>query len=242
MHRHLVLAAAMLCASSVRGAAQVPLSDRPGITVSAFEYGTVASRITGDDRTRHRFEHAGVSDINGFAEALGNGAADLVVEKLVESERFRVFERKQFDAVKREQQLENDEGDRIARARYIVAGSISRLGYNDKEMGGIASGIASGVLLGRVMAASARSSSTTVHLTARVVGTRTGEIIGSFTGEGESKKRWNVGALGIGPGGFGGIRVADRNFRETAIGEATQRAAAAIVEQVIALRATRLRP
>jgi len=38
------------------------------------------------------------------------------------------------------------------------------------------------------------------------------------------------------------VSSSDRNFRETAIGEATARAAAAIADQVVALRATTLRP
>lgn len=75
-----------------------------------------------------------------------------------------------------------------------------------------------------------------------MVDTRTGEIIGSFTGEGISNKRWDVKLFGIGPGGFGGAKSVDSNFRETAIGEATTRAAAAIANRVVALRATRLRP
>jgi curli biogenesis system outer membrane secretion channel CsgG len=210
--------------------------------VTAFEYGTIASQINGDDRTRRRLERIGVRDGTAFAEALGAGAADLIVEKLVESERFRVFERKQLDAVRREQQLANDRHDAIARARYVVTGSVSRLGLNEKEVGGIASGIATAALFGRLAAIGAKHSSTTIHLTARVVDTRTGEIIGSFTGEGVSNKRWGVTVFGLGPGGFGGAKVLDSNFRETAIGEAATRAAAAIADKVVALRATRLGP
>jgi len=244
MRRHtlLQLATALLAIQPAEGIAQPPLSQRPSITVSAFDFGTVASQINGDDRTRRRLEHIGVRDGTAFAEALGNGAADLIVEKLIESERFRVFERKQLDAVRREQQLDGDGEDAIARARYIVTGSISRLGLNDKDFGGIAGGLATRAILGGIAAVGANSSSTTVHLTARVVDTRTGEIIGSFTGEGVSNKRWGVTAFGLGPGGFGGARVRDKNFKETAIGEATTRAAAAIVDRVVALRATRLRP
>jgi curli biogenesis system outer membrane secretion channel CsgG len=210
--------------------------------VTAFEYGTVASQLNGDDQTRRRLERIGVRDGTAFAEALGTGAADLIVEKLVESERFRVFERKQLDAVRREQQLDADRSDAVARARYVVTGSVSRLGLNEKDVGGIAGGVATRMLFGRLAAIGAKQSSTTVHLTARVVDTRTGEIIGSFTGEGVSNKRWGVTLFGLGPGGFGGGRVQDTNFRETAIGEAAARAAAAIADRVVALRATRLGP
>src|SRR2546428_1249773 len=90
------------------GRTQAPHSELPSITVTAFEYGAVASQLNGDDRTRRRLERIGVRDGTAFAEALGTGAADLIVEKLLESERFRVFERKQLDAVRREQQLDAD--------------------------------------------------------------------------------------------------------------------------------------
>jgi curli biogenesis system outer membrane secretion channel CsgG len=220
---------------------QPPASQRPSITVAVFEFGTVSPRIHGDhgrgSRRRDESDYQG----SAFAEAIGTGAADLIVEKLVESERFRVFERKQLEAVTREQRLD-DEEDSLARARYIVTGSVSHLGTNDKNVGGLLTGFASGMLFRGLGAIRTNQSSTTVHLTARVVDTRTGEIIGSFTGEGESKKRWGVDVLGAGRGGLGATTVSDRNFRETAIGEATARAAAAIAEGVVALRATRLRP
>jgi curli biogenesis system outer membrane secretion channel CsgG len=113
---------------------------------------------------------------------------------------------------------------------------------NEKDVGGVAGGAAAGALFGRLAVIGAKHSSTTIHLTARVVDTRTGEIIGSFTGEGVSNKRWGVSAFGLGSGGFGGARIVDSNFKETAIGEAATRAAAAIADRVVALRATRLRP
>jgi curli biogenesis system outer membrane secretion channel CsgG len=240
--RHVLYVTAILLAGPAeRASAQAPVSERPTITVTAFDYGSVATQVNDDPRTRRGLEHAGIRNAFQFAEALGSGAADLIVEKLVESERFRVFERKRLEEVRREQQLRNG-ADSTEGARYVITGSISRFGFNDKEVGGLASGIASGLLLRRVILVNTRSSSTTIHLTARVVDTRTGEIIGSFTGEGTSKKRWGVMAGGLGGGGLGGVNVADKNFRETAAGEATTRAAAAVVEQVIALRATRLRP
>lgn len=245
MRRSILLAvAAMQMAIPItRGLAQAPLSERPTITVSVFDFGTLASQLSSDTRTSDRMHRMGVYDNTAFAEALGAGAADLIVEKLVESERFRVMERKQLEAVKREQGLEHDDADAIARARYIITGSVTRLGLNDKSVGGIAGGLAArAVGLRGLGVLGVNSSSTTIHLTARVVDTRTGEVIGSFTGEGVSKKRWDVTAFGLGGGGFGGARVRDANFKETAVGEAAARAAVTIVDKVVALRATRLRP
>jgi curli biogenesis system outer membrane secretion channel CsgG len=243
MRRHVILCltAILLAIPPQAASAQQPLSERPTITVTSFDYGSVATQVNDDPRTRRGMEHAGIRNTFLFAEALGSGAADLIVEKLVESERFRVYERKRLDEVRREQQLRNGD-DSPEDARYVITGSISRFGFNDKHVGGLASGIASGLLLRRIFLVNTKSSSTTIHLTARVVDTRTGEIIGSFTGEGTSKKRWGVMAGGLAGGGLGGVNIADKNFRETAAGEAATRAAAAVVEQVIALRATRLRP
>jgi curli biogenesis system outer membrane secretion channel CsgG len=243
MRRHVLfrMTVVLLAVPCGQGHTQAARAELPSITVTAFEYGAVASQLNGDDRTRRRMEHIGVRDGTAFAEALGRGAADLIVEKLIESERFRVFERKQLDAVRREQQLDAEGHDAIARARYVVTGSVTRLGLNE-DVGGIAGGVATHALFGRLAALGVNQSSTTIHLTARVVDTRTGEIIGSFTGEGVSNKRWGVTVFGLGPGGFGGARVLDSNFRETAVGEATTRAAAAIADRVVALRATRLGP
>lgn len=243
MRRHVVLCltAFLLARPLERINAQQPLTERPTVTVTAFDYGSVATQVSEDVRTRRGLERAGVRNTFLFAEALGSGAADLIVEHLVASERFRVFERKRLDDVRREQQMPNG-ADSIEGARYVITGSISRFGFNDKDVGGLAGNVASGMLFRRFGLFSAKTSSTTIHLTARVVDTRTGEIIGSFTGEGTSRKRWGLLAGGIGGGGLGGVNIADKNFRETAAGEAATRAAAAVVEHVIALRATRLRP
>jgi curli biogenesis system outer membrane secretion channel CsgG len=238
MRRHVVLCLTAILLAGQRVSAQPPLSERPTITVTAFDYGSVATHVNDDSRTRRGLEHAGVRNPLLFAEALGAGAADLIVEKLVESERFRVFERKRLDEVHREQQLRNG-ADSVESARYVITGSISRFGFNDKDVGGVAGGRGTCLLFGLI---NTKVSSTTIHLTARVVETRTGEIIGSFTAEGTSDKRWGFMGGTLGSGGLGGVNIADRNFRETAVGEATARAAAAVAEQVVALRATRLRP
>jgi len=238
----LLLPIALVTFPRAHGNAQGTVSERPSVTVSTFEFGTVASQLMGDERTRRGMERVGVRDGNAFVAALGTGVADLVVEQLVESARFRVYERRQLDAVRGEQRLGGGEKGDIPSARYIITGSITHLGLNDKEVGGIAAGIATRALFGGLGALSAKSSSTTLRLTARVVDTHTGEIVGSFTADGVSNKRWGLKAFGLGNGGFGGAQILDQNFRESAIGEAATRAAAAIVERVIALRATRLGP
>lgn len=236
----LLLTCSTVTAATIASAQAQPLSNRPAVTVQTFEYGTVVSQLSGDTHVRRRLEHHGLHDPTAFAAALGTGVADLVVEKLIESGRFRVFERRQLEAVRGEQSLEASDEDGLGRARYIISGSISRLGLNDRKAGGVAAFPGGGSWLGRIGGLGVKTSGTTMHLTVRVIDTRTGEIVGSFTGEGKSDRRWGVTGFGIVPGGAGGTQVADENFRETAIGEAASRAAIAVVEQIIALRATRM--
>jgi curli biogenesis system outer membrane secretion channel CsgG len=225
--------------------AQPPVSERPTITVAVFDFGTVSTPVRGEYRPRGRHGEQngyGSYEAAAFAEAIGTGVADILVEKLIESQRFRVFERKLLEDVMREQKLSEADADSIARARYIITGSVSHLGSNDKHLGGLLAGFGTAVLFRGLGMINTNQSFTTIRLTARVVDTRSGEIIGSFTGEGRSKKRWGVNVFGAGRGGLGGAHGGDRNFRETAIGEATSRATETIAEHVIALRATTLRP
>jgi hypothetical protein len=66
-----------------------------------------------------------------------------------------------------------------------------------------------------------------VAVTARMVDTSTGEILASVTGKGEST-RSGTGLLGAGgkPGviGAGGLDMTSRNFADTVLGEATNKA------------------
>lgn len=242
--KSLLLTATYSLAASVAAAqTQPPVSERPTITVAAFEFGGVATVRYADYRGGYRRRPDAPEYSSTFAEALGTGASDLVVEKLIASQRFRVFERKLLDAVTREQRLSGDSSDAIPRARYIITGSITHLGNKDHDFGGLVGGIASVAMFRHGFGMlHTSSSSTVVKLTARVVDTRSGEIIGSFTGEGESNKRFSMDGFGAGRTGIGMINTSDRNFRETAVGEAMDRAASAIAENVIALRATALKP
>jgi curli biogenesis system outer membrane secretion channel CsgG len=211
----------------------VPEPTRPSITVTDFEFGTVAAQIAGDKRTRKQLEKMGVRDTHGFAEQLGVGAADLIVEKLVAAGGFRVLERKQLEAIQKERGLEPDSvrvGSqiRVVRARYMVSGSVTRLGFEERHLGGALGRLSSPFLYGL----GAKKELTEVFLTARVIDTETGEIVASFTGEGASDKGWGVTFFGMGGWGFGNGSAGSRNVRETAIGEATERAAQNISELI----------
>ena len=239
---HITRLAALLAIGAAPLAAQdtsraTPTAERPTITVTDFDYGTVASQIAADRGTRKRLEKMGIKDGASFAAAMGTGAADLIVEQLLASGAFRVLERKQLAAIQYEQSLATDSAAvpprRAARARYIVSGSITRLGFEEKTLGGAAGTAASFALYGL----GAKKNRTEVHLTARLIDTETGDIVASFTGQGESGKGWGLTVFGMGSGGFGGFKAGASGIRESAIGEATLKAAQAVVEQLVAVRA-----
>lgn len=234
-----LFAVLILAPAAIYAQEPAPAAARPSITVGAFEYGTVAAQIATDRNTRRRLEKMGIRDGANFAEALGIGAADLIIEELMKSGAFRVLERRQLDAIRQEQSIQPDSitsasPTRVARARYIISGSVTRLGFEEKHLGGLAGRAASPFLYGL----GGKKNSTFVNLTARVIDSETGEIIASFTGEGESSKGWGLTLFGMGGWGLGGAKMGTANVRESAIGEATAEAAASIAERIGQLRAT----
>lgn len=233
-----LFAALVIAPAAIFAQEPVAAAVRPSLTVGAFEYGTVAAQIASDRNTRRRLEKMGIRDGANFAEALGIGAADLIIEELMKSGAFRVLERRQLDAIRQEQSIRPDSitsasPTRVARARYIVSGSVTRLGFEEKHLGGLAGRAASPFLYGL----GGKKNSTFVNLTARVIDSETGEIIASFTGEGKSSKGWGLTLFGMGGWGLGGGKVGTDNARESAIGEATAEAAASIAERIGQLRA-----
>lgn len=246
MHRQLIIAAASFVAFT-EATGQDPFGPRPGVTITPFEFGTAASygaHTPRPSRYPGPYAYPDMEIAAQLIEAIGVGVADLVGERLVASERFRVYERRQLEAVQREQEIDRGDDDDIARARYVITGSISLLGNDDKDITGVVAGAAAGRLgLGHGLSALlGNTSRTTMRVTVRVIDSRSGEVIGGFTSEGQSKKRWGGTLASIGAGGVKVVSANNRNFRETAIGEAADRAASDIAERLIAMRAQRLRP
>lgn len=244
MHRQLSIAIVSTVACATVNA-QEPYGPRPGITVTVFEFGGAAAYPQpAGRRYPGPYGDPNMDVAAQFISAVGTGVADLVVEKLIASERFRIYERRQLEAVEREQHLDAGDRDTLDRARYLVTGSISLLGNDDLDISAIVAGAAGGAIgLGTGLSALfSNTRRTTMRVTVRVVDTRTGEIIGSFTSQGRSKKRWGGSFLSVGAGGVKSGSMRSRNFRETAIGEAGERAAGDIAEHLIAMRAQRLRP
>jgi curli biogenesis system outer membrane secretion channel CsgG len=204
--RGLAFAAALL---PVVASAQA--SKRASVAVMDFEYGTI-------DNWWGQYN-------------IGKGMADQVVDALVNDGTFRVIERKKLDAVLAEQDF--SASDRAAPSaaklsklgkvlgiKYIIAGSITKFGTEQKSQGGRIKGI--GIGLGKAK--------TEVALTARMIDTTTGEIMLSSKGLGESKKG---GGFSFSKGGAG-VGSSTTEFKNSAIGEAQEMACNELVKSFIA--------
>jgi curli biogenesis system outer membrane secretion channel CsgG len=175
---------------------------------------------------------------------IGVGVADLLVERLVQVPGIRVIERRRLEALLSEDRflVEDSAGardstrsrapDGLLRARYVITGSVTRFGTEERRgIGGVGGAFGLGVL-------GLKRPKTEVALTARVIDAVTGEIVASMTGTGTSKKGGGIviGGIGGGGGGGGGVAVTSSEFRASALGEATERAITALVEQLVSQR------
>jgi curli biogenesis system outer membrane secretion channel CsgG len=191
-------------------------SKRKAVAVMDFDYGTV-------DHWWGQYN-------------IGKGMADQVVDALVNDGTFRVIERKKLDTVLAEQDFaHSDRADvsaahvskigKVLGVRYIITGSITKFSMEQKGGGLHVHGLGLG----------GGGAKAQVNLTARMVDTTTGEVVMSAKGEGVAKKGT---ALHVSSGGTG-INMGSGEFRESALGDAQERACQELVKQLIA-RADRL--
>jgi curli biogenesis system outer membrane secretion channel CsgG len=226
--------------------AQAAADGRPSIVVMNFESGTVSAKV----KDKHGFSAflaamRGENNNEHFDPAeLGAGIADMLVEKILNLGEFRLMERKQLDATVREQGITagniipaaTSSTDPVVHAsvlgaRYMVTGSVTKFGFEEHQVGGALASMATFGML------SVKRHKTEVKLTARVIDVATGEIVAAFDGEGESDKGGGVSVMGIGANGGAGGSAENKNFKETAIGEATERAVQNLAEKLQAKRA-----
>jgi curli biogenesis system outer membrane secretion channel CsgG len=179
----------------------------------------------------------------GPDDAIGVGIADLLVERLLEVPGIRVLERRRLDLVMSEQRLavvgdsavrRDTTGERvpaaILRARYVITGSVTRFGTEERRgLGGVGGPFGLGAL-------GFKRPKTQVALTARVVDAVTGEVIASMTGTGTSAKGGSILIGGLGGGVGGGVALTSSEFRASALGEATERAIEALVAEIVTKR------
>jgi curli biogenesis system outer membrane secretion channel CsgG len=193
-------------------------ADKPALMVMGFESGTVSAQVK-DKRgfmamlTGRRGENEKYDP-----SQLGVGIADMLIEKLLATGQFRLLERKPQEST--------------TGRHFIVTGSVTRFGFEERNVGGFAANVATMGLL------SVKRHKTDVVLTARVINAATGEIVASMTSEGISGKGGGLRVFGMGSNGAGGGDLSTSNFRSTAIGQATERAVAHLAEKIAEKKAS----
>jgi curli biogenesis system outer membrane secretion channel CsgG len=173
------------------------------------------------------------SATEGIGDAIGVGVADLLVARLLEVPGVRVVERRRLDLLMSEQRLApgGDTTANLFRARYIITGSVTRFGTEERRgLGGLGGGFGLGAL-------GFKRPKTQVALTARIVDATTGEVVASMTGAGTSTKGGSILIGGVGGGVGGGVAIGSSEFRASALGEATERAIDALAGAIVAKRA-----
>jgi curli biogenesis system outer membrane secretion channel CsgG len=212
------LAAAALVLG-LAGPASAQGAKRTTVAVMDFDYGTV----------NHWW---GQYDI-------GKGMADQVVDELVNNGTFRVIERKKLDTVLAEQDFAaSDRADpsaaklakigKVLGVKYIISGSITKFGGEEKSYGG------GGLVGGKIGGLGLKKAKTYVTLTARMIDATTGEILVSAKGEGLSNKGGGIKVGGAGGGGGAGFSMGSSDYKDSAIGEAQEMACKLLVEAIVA--------
>lgn len=210
-------------------AAQQP-ADRHRVAVLDFNYATVMSTSQA---------------VFGTNVDIGKGISDMLIDRLVNDGTYRVIERNAIDKILNEQNFSNsDRADPNTAAKIghvlgvdaVIVGDITQFGRDDqnKNIGGALGKWGSGYGLGGVGHHSAKA---VVQITARLIDTNTGEILGSATGEGTSKRSGtNLLGGGAGTGGWGGgdAGMTSSNFGATIIGEATNAAVTQLAQGLVA--------
>lgn len=223
MHR-LVIIAALSAALAASAAAQA----KKRVAVMNFDYATVRSSVAA---------------IYGTDEDIGKGICDLIVEKLVQSGRYSVIERKAIDKILAEQNFSNSDRvdsnsaakiGRILGVDAIIMGSITQFGRDDKSKGvsgGVVDRLGGRFGLGGVKRSESKA---VVGVSARMVNTDTAEILATAKGVGESS-RSGTSLLGAGGGqiaGGGAVDMRSKNFANTILGEAVNNAVTQLCAQL----------
>ena len=176
---------------------------------------------------------------------IGKGVADLLVDELVNDGSFRVIERKRLDAILAEQNFSNsDRADPSAASmakigtalgvKYLVVGSITKFGTENRNVG-VGGGAFGGGRFGLGKVGTSKGKAT-VALTVRMIDTSTGEILLSAKGQAESSRSGLLlgGGGGAGAGGAGEVEMGSSDFRETILGEATEKAVTQVTTNLVA--------
>ena len=221
---------ALVFALCVRADAQTDLTGAPTVAVLEFDYGAVKVQWPQHGgRSRQAAPNIDALDV-------GKGMANLMVAELLEGGGFRIVERQRIADVERESGPEH-----IARPRYLVIGTVTQFGGEQKtrQAGAFASTVLS-LAARRPLFGMFKTKDTYAYvgLSCRVVDATTGEVIGAANAHGQSTRSGLLlGGLGGRPLMGAGLSIDSADFQATILGEATMwavREAAAKLRQIFA--------
>ena len=186
-------------------------SSRPLTAVLPFDYGTIQQWWSG-------------------TWDIGKGVADMMVDQLLSTGQVRIVERAKLEGVLSEQDLaashradpsakQTASIGKVLGAKVLITGSITKFGGEESNVGG-AAGAAAGKYFG---GAGAKNTTATVALTVRAVDATTSEVLASVKGEAKSSRKGILLGSSV-AGNFGAIDMTKKDFRETILGEATEKA------------------
>ncbi len=206
--------ACMLLALSVMAVSMCQLPAKADakrrIAVMPFEYGAVTS-------------HVGTYDV-------GKGVTELMINRLVNDGTYRVVDRQMLDSILKEQNLSvSDRADpntaikigKILACDAMVVGTVTQFGFETKSVSvGSVPSIAGSYIpfgggLGHLSGLGSKKSKVKVAITARIIDTATGEILGVAEGQGMSSRGGT--SLGV-------LDVDNSSFASSIAGEATYQA------------------
>jgi curli biogenesis system outer membrane secretion channel CsgG len=224
----------------------LPRNQRPKLVVQPFEFNVVPTQEQLDEMNSFAALATALrgGDPNATMQAtganLGRAAADLLTEQLMNTQRFRVLERRVLDQVKAEQQVSADgpQAGKLAGAQFIVTGAITKFGVSKQKSrwGAIAGGVVGGATRGVVTGIGSGKTVYEIGMTLRVVDAETGEVLASVATEGavEGDKSRNVAGVGLAGGVLGGLMSkSTTGEREKRIAEALAVSAANLTVKLV---------
>jgi curli biogenesis system outer membrane secretion channel CsgG len=168
----------------------------------------------------------------GTTQDVGGFLADVVVKELLKGSVYTVVERRAIDQVLKEQNFSNSNRadpktaaaiGRVLGVDAIIVGSVTQFGIEESAVA-LGSGTVGRLTRGVLGGGKRVNNKATVGITARMVDTKTGEVLTAASGSGESSKA-SVAASGA---ATGNIDMTSRSFQESMLGEAVNSAAAQV--------------
>jgi curli biogenesis system outer membrane secretion channel CsgG len=195
-------------------------ADKKRVVVDPFDYSAVMTQIT---------------QAYGNQQNIGAGIQAMLVNRITESGKLIVLERKKLVQIKDEQDMalggrnQQGSGARVGRlkgADAIIAGDITMFGRDDKNIGGRGGECKAWDLKCKAMGGGVQLNKAVVAITYRLVDAETGEVIATGEAKGEKKKTSLGGGGGEssywGNSKGGAFSMTSSNFAESMVGQATQ--------------------